>query len=97
MKLNKAHFVAEENAFVSKLTQTASTLTASYNYGLLPPRTGNNYLNVKLEVDRAKFLRVLVQECHAVTPAGVIINITDDQPYNSEQEINGLLSEVSVE
>lgn len=97
MKLNRSHFITEENAIISKLNQTAATLTASYNFGLLPPREGAKHLNISLDVDRAKLLRVLIRECHAVTPGGVVINITDDRSYTTEQEVKGLESEVEVE
>lgn len=97
MKLSRAHFLQEENAFIKKLNQTAATLTTSFHYGLLPPRGGDKHLDMSLEVDRAKLLRVQIRQCHAVTPGGVVININEERPFSNQSEINGLSSEVSLD
>ena len=76
MKINKSHFVSQENAFAFQLMQTASGLLNDYNYGLMPsPDSG---LKLFLSVDNQQQVNLRIQQCRAVTRGGFCIQINDD-------------------
>lgn len=78
MKINKAHFIAQDNAFVFQLAQNTSCLLNELNYGLLPVRGEGNGLKIVISSDNQKKLQVRIQRCRAITAGGYYIEITDD-------------------
>lgn len=76
MKINKSHFVDQDNAWTDALQQTASLHLSPVQYGILPPSVnGDDTFNVKISFDNQNTLRVSVLACKAVTPGGVSINL----------------------
>lgn len=95
MKLNKDHFIAQEDSFYERLSDVAGISITSYNYGLLGPAPGSTKsLNHTVDVDRATLLRIKVTECRAITPGGVRIEIQATNPLSHGQ--SGLTAEYDL-
>ncbi|MEJ7736641.1 MAG: hypothetical protein WKF97_04370 [Chitinophagaceae bacterium] len=74
MKINKTHFIDQNNAFKDALQDVAALHLTPHRYGILPPSVaGENPFSVKVSLDNHKTLRVVVEACQAVTPGGVRI------------------------
>ena len=78
MKINKSHFMAEENALVYQLAQNTSCLLNELNYGLLPVFTGGAGLKLFISTDNQRKLQVRVQQCRAITAGGYYIEFNED-------------------
>jgi hypothetical protein len=77
MKINKDHFIAQENALRAALHDAASINLSPLRYGVLPPLAGeNDTFNVKLSLDNQNALRVSTIWCRAVTMGGIYIDIS---------------------
>jgi hypothetical protein len=76
MKINKSHFVSQENALASQLMQTASGLLNDYNYGLMPSHDLG--LKLFLSVDNQQQVNLRIQQCRAISRGGFFFQINDD-------------------
>jgi hypothetical protein len=83
MKINKSHFIAQNNAYTSQIAQGVSGLLNTYNYGLLP-NTYNDSNGLKLFVttDNQQQVQVRLQKCRAITLGGHVIQLDEDTPLN---------------
>jgi hypothetical protein len=78
MKINKSHFVAQDNAMLFRLAQVAGSMLNTYNYGLLPSDTGAPGLKLFLSTDNQQRVQVRIQQCKAITAAGYYIQFRED-------------------
>jgi hypothetical protein len=76
MKINKTHFIAQENAFIFQLARNTACLLNEFNYGLLP--NGNQGLKIVISSDNQKKLQVRIQRCRAITAGGYYIEVNED-------------------
>lgn len=78
MKINKNHFIAQEHSMAERINDVRETGINLFNYGLLPMRSSSeNPVKVLLYTDNQQTLRVKVFECHAITPGGGRISISE--------------------
>lgn len=76
MKINKNHFIDQDNAWADTLQEMASLNLSPVRYGVLPASVAReNTFNVKISLDNQDSLRVSVLSCHAVTLGGMRISI----------------------
>jgi hypothetical protein len=76
MKVNKDHFIAQDDAWRNALHDAASLNTSPIRFGVLAsPNDNEDNFNVKLALDNQHTLRVTVLACRAVTPGGVKIDL----------------------
>ena len=76
MKINKNHFIDQDNAWTDTLQEMVSLGLSPLRYGVLPASAaGENTFNVKISLDNQDALRVSVLSCQAVTIGGVRISI----------------------
>ena len=76
MKINKDHFIDQDNAWADTLQEMASLGISPLKYGVLPASTaGENTFDVKIALDNQNSLRVSVLSCQAVTLGGMRISI----------------------
>ena len=76
MKINKTHFIAQDDATRSSLHEVASIGLSPVRYGVLPASVaGENTFVVNVTVDNQNTVRVAVLSCHAFTPGGIRIAI----------------------
>lgn len=83
MKINKSHFIAEENAMHFQLAQNTGALLNELNYGLLPVLSGGSGLTMFISTDNQKKIQVRIQKCRAITAGGYYVE------FNEETMIRG--------
>jgi hypothetical protein len=86
MKINKTHFIAQDNAYLFQLAQNTSCLLNELNYGLLPVAGGGSGLKIVITTDNQKKLQVRIQRCRAITAGGYYIEVGEDSglPGNNQ-------------
>jgi hypothetical protein len=76
MKINKNHFIDQNEAIKDALHDIAALHLTPHRYGVLPPSVaGENTFSVKVSLDNQNTLRVVVDACQAITPGGVRISL----------------------
>ena len=89
MKLTRSHFSDQENAFTDRLRDVAGINLTSYNYGLLEPVPGSaKSIDQVVDVDKATLLRVKINECRAITPGGVRIEVLAGNPLSRSKPLS---------
>lgn len=74
MKVNKDHFIAQDDGWKDALNDVAAVNLSPIRYGVLPPSaSGEETFNIKTTIDNQHTLRVAVLACNAITPGGVRI------------------------
>lgn len=79
MKINKNHFVDEENAFTYQVSESIKARINEHNYGLLPTWSEKNALNIAVDVENSNSVYVKINSCKAVTFGGYVININENE------------------
>lgn len=83
MKINKGHFIAQDNAWTDALQEVGALTTSPIRFGILAATyPGEDTFNVKLSLDNQQTLRVSLLACQGVTPGGVKINLPAFQGYS---------------
>ena len=94
MKINKDHFIDQDNAWADTLQEMASLAISPLRYGVLPASTaGENTFDVKIALDNQNSLRVSVLSCQAVTLGGMRISIPAFST-NTTPDTNNILNTV---
>jgi hypothetical protein len=96
MKINKTHFINQDNAFNLQLARTAAGLLNECNYGLMPyadPSAGG--FRLFLSADNQQQVNIRLLQCKAITRGGYGIQITNGygMPNNSP---GALIPDLSV-
>jgi hypothetical protein len=84
MKINKTHFITQENAITFQHLQTIGAILNDYNYGLLPA-AGSQLLTpgVYVNVDNQQQVHVRLQHLKVITRGGYFFQFSGDiSPYN---------------
>jgi hypothetical protein len=76
MKINKGHFIAQDDAWRDALNDVAALNISHIKFGIIPPSSaGEENFNVKISIDNQNTLKVTVLACQAVTPGGIRISL----------------------
>lgn len=76
MKINKNHFISQDDAYKDALQDIAALSVSPLRYGILPSSlAAESTFNVKISLDNQNNLRVAVLSCQAVTLGGARINL----------------------
>lgn len=76
MKINKDHFIAQDNAMQDALADRATLGLSPLRYGVIPASAaGEDPFRVQLALDNQNTLKVTVLSLQAVTPGGMRIQI----------------------
>ena len=78
MKINKTHFIAQDNAMRYQLAQNTNCLLNELNYGLLPVGPSGDGLKLFISSDNQNKLQVRIQQCRAITSGGYYIEFNED-------------------
>jgi hypothetical protein len=79
MKINKNHFIDEQNARMQAQSFATGAHISHINYGLLPAVAGEHSpINLQINFDNQQQVVVNLLSCRAVTPGGYVINIEQD-------------------
>src|SRR3954462_3708482 len=85
MKINKNHFIDQDNAWTDGFQEASSLSINPLRYGVLPASTaGEDTFNVKISLDNQNALRVSVLSCQAVTLGGIYIAIPSLSTYSQQ-------------
>jgi hypothetical protein len=93
MKINKTHFIAQENAMTYQLAQNTSCMLNELNYGLLPVITGGAGLKLFISTDNQRKLQVRIQQCRAITAGGYYIEFNEDTVIHGSTITAAVVSE----
>ncbi len=89
MKINKNHFIEEQQARVYAQALATGAHINNINYGLLPATIGeHSSIKMYINYDNQQQVTVNLISCRAVTPGGYVININQ-----TDSDDNGSLSE----
>jgi len=76
MKINKNHFIEQDNAWADALQGIAAQQLSPLRFGVIPASVaGEETFNIKIAYDNQNSLRVSVLSCQAVTPGGAVISL----------------------
>ncbi|MBC8033520.1 MAG: hypothetical protein H7Y03_05205 [Chitinophagaceae bacterium] len=92
MKINKSHFIAQDNAFVYQLAQNTSCILNELNYGLLPVGKDRTGVKIFISTDNQKKLQVRIQQCRAITSGGFYIEFNEDTAIHGGNLITPVVS-----
>ena len=79
MKINKTHFIAQDNAFTWRQAHTVSSFLNEHNYGLLP-MTDRHHTSARLflSLDNEQTVHLRIQRCRAITRGGYVLEFDSD-------------------
>jgi hypothetical protein len=76
MKINKNHFIAQDDAWNNALADVAALNLSPIRFGILPSSVaGENNFSVNIAIDNQGTLRASVHACQAITSGGVRISL----------------------
>lgn len=79
MKINKTHFIAQDNAAMARHAQAVGSLLNEHNYGLLPPVAGHHpSAKLYLSLDNEQTVHLRIQYCRAITRGGYMLEFEYD-------------------
>ena len=84
MKINKAHFIDQENVELQRLLNTGSALLNDFNYGLLPGKD-NPGTRLFLSVDNQQQVHLRIIQLTAITRGGYHIHIEANSDFSKDQ------------
>lgn len=93
MKVNKDHFIQQENAMLDAMRDMAALQITPYNYGLLNGVSNQDALQLTADLASSRKLSVLLTRCRAITPGGARIEINstvgseDASPIKAEHQV----------
>jgi hypothetical protein len=89
MKINKNHFIEQDNAWTSAMQELNALDLSPLRYGVLAPSAaGEDTFNVKISFDNQNSLRVSVIACQAITSGGVRIALPAFSPVGQTDSGN---------
>jgi hypothetical protein len=77
MKINKSHFIAQDNAMLFQLAQHTASLLNELNYGLLPGVNETAAPQIVVSTDSEKKIQVRLRHCRAITAGGHYIEFSE--------------------
>ena len=85
MKVNKDHFIQQENAMLDTLRDVAALQITPYNYGLLNGVSDQSSLELTANLASSRQLSVQLTRCRAITLGGarIEINTTTDRELSA--------------
>ena len=92
MKINKSHFIAQDNAFTFQLAQNTSCLLNELNYGLLPVRGSGLPTKIVISSDNQRKLQARILRCRAITAGGYYIEINEEGGVPGSNASNPVMS-----
>jgi len=98
MKISKLQFLASDNASYDHIRDSIGINLTSYNFGLLPAVPGaDSSLNIKVDIDQQRQIKVHLLTCRAVTQAGVRIELTGQNEEYLKVSMNNLQADYALD
>ncbi len=79
MKINKSHFIGQDNAMTKQLHQALQRDITPINYGLLPNLGTSDAVDMQLSMDGQNTVHIKLNKCRAVTQGGFLIEISESE------------------
>ncbi|WP_026449508.1 type VI secretion system baseplate subunit TssK [Aequorivita capsosiphonis] len=79
MKINKSHFIGQDNATTKQLHESLQKDISAVNFGLLPDPSTEDAVDMVLSMDGQNTVHITLNRCRAVTQGGFLINITKEE------------------
>lgn len=76
MKLNKDHFIGQDNWVIEGIRDNACIRLTDYNYGLLSSASGSS-LELLVNIDQNSQINIKLTRCRAITKGGRRIELTE--------------------
>jgi hypothetical protein len=91
MKINKTHFIAQDNAFTYRQAHTVSSFLNEHNYGLLPV-FDRHHTSAKLflSLDNEQTVHLRIQRCRAISRGGYVMEFDTDTSLTGQQLSAGI-------
>jgi hypothetical protein len=91
MKINKTHFIAQDNAFTYRQAHTVSSFLNEHNYGLLPV-FDRHHTSAKLflSLDNEQTVHLRIQRCRAISRGGYVMEFDTDTALTGQQLSAGI-------
>jgi hypothetical protein len=83
MKINKSHFITQDNAVNCQLALTVSSLLNEFNYGLLSATGYTPGVKLFLSLDNQEQVQIRILQCRAITRGGHVIQFDEDTSLGS--------------
>ena len=77
MKLSSSHFIAVQDFVTDSVRDAIALRTTDLNYGLQP--MAGDAFKMHVLMDHYNQLQLTLEECHAVTPSGIRVQISASQ------------------
>lgn len=85
MKINKSHFIAQDNAFTYRQAHTVSSFLNEHNYGLLPViDRHHSAARIFVSLDNEQTVHLRIQRCRAITRGGYVLEFESDTSLNGQ-------------
>ncbi len=86
MKINKTHFIAQDNAFTYRQAHTVSSFLNEHNYGLLPV-FDRHHTSAKLflSLDNEQTVHLRIQRARAISRGGYVMEFDTDTALTGQQ------------
>jgi hypothetical protein len=89
MKINKKHFIADQNFYLQQIALAAGSGLNSINYGLLPPvDRQQSPFKIFADLDNQGMIHVRLLNCRAILPGGISIDVQAAQHGSSEYSVS---------
>jgi hypothetical protein len=99
MKMNKNHFIAQNNAYTAQIAQSVGAYINDINYGLLPKMDvhgiGIHGVKIAVSTDNQQQVQVRLQNCLAVTRGGFIVQVDEKSPLAGDY-LSAAISDLNV-
>lgn len=96
MKINKNHFIAEQQATVWQQSKLAAATLHPFNYGIiLQQQLHKSRQQLSVTTDNQQQVSVRLLSCHAITPGGHLISF-DDETTSQDHLLNGIVNGLQV-
>jgi len=96
MKINKSHFLQQDNAVGSQLVLAASGLLNDCNYGLMPfAEPGSGGFRLYLSADNQQQVTLRLQQCKAITRGGYAFQVRDSHGF-PESPLGVIIPDLAV-
>lgn len=85
MKLSSNHFIATDQFNMDFVRDASSVFLTSYNYGFLPPFTGQRTSHdIEIMEKATNHIEIRVRHCNAITADGCRIDILNSSSYENQ-------------
>lgn len=84
MKINKSHFITQQNATVYQQAISNISFLNDHNYGMLPKTGTGNSPAIWLSIDNMQYVNIRIMNCLAITRGGYVIKLNAETQESAD-------------